>query len=43
MNIENTIRVDEWTKDMKNDKALLKCIDIIEELRFTTDVSKDLK
>ena len=40
----NTIRVPQWTKNIKNDKILLECIGIIEQLESNpqTDVHKDL-
>jgi TFIIF-interacting CTD phosphatase-like protein len=27
---KNTIRVEEWTKNKKNDEVLLECVDILE-------------
>lgn len=41
--LENTIKVDEWTKNKKNDTVLLNCINILDDLRYSVDVSKDLK
>lgn len=43
LNIENTIKVDEWTKNMRSDNVLLNCINILDDLKYSVDVSKDLK
>lgn len=41
----NTIKIDQWTKDMRNDCGLLSTLEIIEQLTssLTTDVQKDLQ
>jgi TFIIF-interacting CTD phosphatase-like protein len=40
---KNTIKVDEWTKNKKNDDELNDVLDILEQVRYSNDVSKDLK
>lgn len=40
----NTIRISKWNKQMKKDRSLLDCLEIIQQLNSNqlTDVTKDL-
>jgi len=40
---KNTIKLSEWSNDNRFDKELSDCLEIIEQLSFAPDVSKDLK
>lgn len=42
---DNTIRVPQWVKDMRGDRELLGCLEIIQQLAANpgTDVTKDLQ
>ncbi len=40
---QNTIQVKEWRKTNKDDRELLDIIEILEQLRFTADVSSSLQ
>jgi len=42
---DNTIRISQWNKEMKSDRSLLDCLEIISQLNSNqlTDVTKDLQ
>lgn len=43
--VDNTIRIDQWVREMKQDRCLLDCLEIVEQLHSNeaADVTKDLQ
>jgi hypothetical protein len=41
--LDNTIRVMQWYKSQSEDKCLMECLEIVQQLSGTKDVTRDLQ